>query len=111
LEPVSGEVWLDELRVTDVRKESDFAGRMQVTAKFSDFFDISLNYSKTGADFFPLSAKIPSGATAINKSFRLSTRVDKIFPPSLGLSMPVSYSWQNSLSLPRLKPGSVPSGI
>jgi cell surface protein SprA len=106
LSPVSGEVWLDELRVTDVRKESDFASRMQVTAKFSDFFDISLNYSKTGADFFPLSAKVPSGATAINKSFRLSTRVDKILPPSLGLSMPVSYSWQNSLSLPRLKPGS-----
>ena len=106
LEPVSGEVWLDELRVTDVRKESDFAGRMQVTAKFSDFFDISLNYSKTGADFFPLSAKVPSGATAINKSLRLSTRLDRILPPSLGLSMPVTYSWQNNLSLPRLKPGS-----
>jgi len=106
LDPISGEVWLDELRVTDVRKESDFASRMQVTAKFSDFFDVNLNYSKTGADFFPLSAKVPSGATTINKSFRISSRVDKIFPPSFGLNMPVSYSWQNSLSLPRLKPGS-----
>jgi cell surface protein SprA len=104
--PVTGEVWLDELRVTEVRKESDFAGRMQVTAKFSDFFDISLNYSKTGADFFPLSAKAPSGATSINRSVRLSTRLDRIFPPSLGLSLPVTYSWQNNLSLPRLKPGS-----
>ena len=106
LMPISGEVWLDELRVTEVRKESDFAGRMQITAKFSDFFDISLNYSKTGADFFPLSAKAPSGATAINRSIRLSTRLDRIFPPSFGLSLPVTYSWQNNLSLPRLKPGS-----
>ncbi|UCC78725.1 MAG: cell surface protein SprA [Candidatus Zixiibacteriota bacterium] len=106
LAPVSGEVWLDELRVTDVRKESDFASRMQVTAKFSDFFDVSLNYSKTGADFFPLSAKVPSGATSINRSLRFSVRLDRFFPPSFGLSLPVTYSWQNTLSLPRLKPGS-----
>jgi cell surface protein SprA len=104
--PFSGEVWVDELRVTEVRKQSDYAGRVQLTAKFSDLFDINLNYSKTGADFFPLSAKLPTGATSINKSYRISTRLDKIFPPSLGLNLPASYSWQNTLSLPRLRPGS-----
>jgi cell surface protein SprA len=102
----SGEVWLDELRVTDVRRKSDFAGRLQATAKFSDFADATVSYQKTGADFFPLSAKQPSGATTTNRSLRLGMKVDRLFPPSLGMSLPVTYSWQNTLSLPRLKPGS-----
>ncbi len=104
--PVSGEVWLDELRVTEIRRKSDFAGRMQLSAKFSDFFDANLTYSKEGADFFPLSAKTPKGATVISRSVRLTSRMDRLLPPSLGFSVPVSYSWQNSLSLPRLQPGS-----
>ena len=102
----TGEVWLDELRVTDIRKKSDLAGRVQVDLKFSDFIDLGLSYQKMGADFFPLSAKKSSGATTMNQSARLTVAVDKFFPPSLGLSLPINYSWQKTMSLPRLKPGS-----
>lgn len=102
----TGEVWLDELRVTEVRRKSDFAGRLQATARFSDFTDVTLSYQKTGADFFPLSAKRPSGATTISRSMRLGAKIDRLFPPSLGMALPVTYAWQNTLSLPRLKPGS-----
>lgn len=102
----SGEVWVDELRVTEVRKKSDFAGRVQATARFSDFADATVSYQRTGADFFPLSAKIPSGSNTTSRSVRVGANVHKLFPPSLGMSLPVSASWQNTLSLPRLKPGS-----
>ena len=74
--------WLDELRVTEVRRKSDFAGRLQATARFSNFTDVTLSYQKTGADFFPLSAKQPSGATTINRSLRLGVKVDRLFLPS-----------------------------
>jgi cell surface protein SprA len=102
----SGEVWLDELRVTDVRRKSDFAGRLQAVARFSDFFDLTLAYNRMGADFFPLSARTPSGATNTGQSVRLNVKADKLLPPSLGLSLPVSVSWQKTVALPRLKPGS-----
>ena len=102
----TGEVWIDEMRVVDIRRNSDYAGRIQATARFSDFFDVSFSYNRTGADFFPLSAKVPMGATNVSKSARLGVRADKILPPSLGLSLPVSVSWQNTVALPRLKPGS-----
>jgi len=102
----NGEVWIDELRVSEVRRNSDFAGRIQATAKFSDFADASFAFSRTGADFFPLSAQRPSGATTTNKSARFSIKANKLFPPSLGLNLPVSYTWQSLLQLPRLKPGS-----
>lgn len=102
----TGDVWIDDLRVTDIRRKSDFAGRLQVNARFSDFMDMNVSYQKTGADFFPLSAKTPSGATSSTKSARFKVNVDKLFPPSLGIRLPVNYNWQNTLSLPRLKPGS-----
>lgn len=102
----TGEIWLDELRVTDIRKQSDFAGRIQATARFADFFDVNLSYSRTGANFMPLSARIPQGSTSISRSVRFNMRVDKMFPPSLGLNLPASVSWQNTLQLPRLKTGS-----
>jgi cell surface protein SprA len=102
----TGEVWIDEMRVNNVRRKSDFASRIQVSARFSDLFDVGMSYSRTGADFYPLSAKAPAGSTNIAKSVRLNFRTDKLFPPSLGMSLPVSVSWQSSLALPRLKPGS-----
>ena len=102
----SGEVWLDEMRVTDIRKKSDFAGRLQVNARFSDLIDMSVGYQKTGADFSSLSSKMPPGSSTSSKSARVKVSVEKLFPPSLGLRMPVTYNWQNTLSLPRLKPGS-----
>jgi len=102
----SGEVWLDEMRVTDIRRNSDFAGRLQATARFADFVDMTVSYQKTGADFFPLSAKTSSGATSSTRSARIKVNTDKLFPPSVGVKLPVNYSWQNTLSLPRLMPGS-----
>ena len=102
----TGELWLDELRVTDIRKKSDFAGRLQVNARFADLIDLGLSYQKTGAEFSPLSAKRATGATTSSKSIRLKVSANKFFPPSLGLSLPINYSWQKTLSLPRLKPGS-----
>jgi len=102
----TGEVWIDEMRVVDVRRNSDFAGRIQATARFSDFMDFNVSYTRQGADFFPLSAKTAVGSTNIGKAARLNVRADKFLPPSLGFSLPVSMTWQSSLALPRLQPGS-----
>ncbi len=101
----SGEVWIDEMRVTGVRRKSDFAGRIQATARFSDLMTISGNYNRTGADFTPLAGKAV-GSTSIGKALRIDLNPQKFFPPSLGMTIPVSVSWQSNLALPRLKPGS-----
>lgn len=105
-ETATGEVWIDEMRVTEIRRQSDFAGRIQATARFSDFFDLTASYGRTGADFFPLSARVATGATSVSTSARMNMKVEKLLPPSLGLTLPVTVSWQNQLALPRLKPGS-----
>jgi hypothetical protein len=102
----TGEVWIDELRVTDVRRKSDFAERLQATARFSDFVTLGLTYNRNGADFFPLGARTSVGSTTVAKGLRLDVKADKLLPPSLGFSLPISFGWQSSVALPRLKTGS-----
>ena len=100
--PYTGEVWMDELRVTDVRRKSDFAGRVQADLRFSDFIDLGLSYSLTGANFVELSQKTSQGSANTSQSARLAVKVDKLFPPSMGLSLPASATWTKTVSLPRL---------
>jgi len=104
--PASGEVWCDELLLTDVRRKSDYAGRLSSKIKLADFGDITINYSRTGADFFPLNAKKPSGSQATSQAITGRFKIDKFVPPSWGLTLPVTLSWQKNKQLPRLKTGS-----
>ena len=111
---LSGEVWCDELRVTDVRRESDFAGRISANIRMADLVDITLNYSRVGADYFKLSSKKPDGTLSTRKAFTANFKLHKFFPPGWGLSWPFTFSWQKNLQLPRLKPGSdiiLPTGM
>ena len=104
--PISGDVWCDELYLTEVRRKSDFAGRVTTKVSLADLGNITANYSRTGADFFPLSAKKPTGSLSTFQSITGRFNIDKFFPPSWGMSLPLSLSWQKNLQLPRLKTGS-----
>ncbi len=104
--PIDGQVWVDELLLTGVRKKSDFAGRFQAKVSLADLGNVTINYSRTGTDFYKLNEKKPPGKLTTSRSISGSINVDKFFPPSWGLSLPVNASWQKSLDLPRLKTGS-----
>ena len=106
LVPLNGEVWCDELVLSDIRKESDFAGRFSTRIGFADLMDFTLNFSRTGADFYKLNDTRPPGYSQTQKSVSGKINLHKFAPPSWGLSLPVSANWQNSLQLPRLKTGS-----
>jgi len=106
LVPASGEVWCDELLLTDVRRKSDYAGRLSSKIRLADFGDITINYSRTGADYFPLNAKKPSGSLSTSQAITGRFSIDKFVPPSWGLTLPLTLSWQKNKQLPRLKTGS-----
>ncbi len=104
--PVSGEVWCDELVVNEVRRQSDLAGRLALSMQFADLFSLTMNYSRTGADFVRLLDRKPGGSLMTSKTVSTTFNLHKFAPPSWKLSLPVTYSWQKSLQLPRLMPGS-----
>jgi len=104
--PVGGEVWCDELILTDVRRNSDFAGRMTASISLADLGDITFNFSRTGADFFRLNQTKPEGSLSTKQSVSSRISLDKFWPPSWGLNLPLTARWEKTLRLPRLKTGS-----
>ncbi|MCP4580021.1 MAG: cell surface protein SprA [candidate division Zixibacteria bacterium] len=104
--PVNGEVWCDELVLTDVRRKSDFAGRFMAQVGLADLGSITFNFSRTGADFVKLSSPKPEGSLSTQQSLSGRFSLDKFVPPSWGLSLPISASWSKNQQLPRLKTGS-----
>ena len=109
-EPVFGEVWLDELRLSDVRKNSGIAYRSAIKFNLADFASINLNVSKKGADFHTVE-KSPSMTTEsltttemISANGKLS--LHKLLPAKWGVSLPVSAKYSESKSTPKYVPGS-----
>ena len=103
---LSGEVWLDELRLDQVRREPGLAARLSVVAGFADFMNLSLDLSWKEDDFRTLTSSARGGNTDRVTGFRGDVNLDRFLPSDWGASIPVSVSWEQSSSLPRLKPGS-----
>ncbi len=111
--PVSGEVWVDELRLTDVRDDVGMAGRVSLSGNMSDLGNYSFSYSKQDAYYRGVSSatkggaadNLGSGQTRANYSFSGSIKMDKFFPRSLELQLPVRVSWSQSVQDPLLRSG------
>jgi hypothetical protein len=103
---ISGEIWVDELRVTDVRKIPGWYYTGDVTAKFADLANLSITYSRKDSEFRGLTGESGSGVVSTGLSISLGTSFEKFLPSSWGLSLPFSFRYLKSVDLPRLKPGS-----
>ncbi len=109
----SGEVWIDELRLTDVRNNVGMAARISVGGNMSDLLTYNLNYSTQDAYYRGVGVttrggatnNLGSGQTRKNYSFSGSVRLEKFFPRSLEMSMPVSVNWSQNVQKPLLRSG------
>jgi hypothetical protein len=106
-QPVSGEVWVDELQVTDIRKEKGIAGSMDVTAKLADLANVSFSFKQQDSQFRSLTQKRES--TTSKTSYRLGltgVQLHRLFPVYLGYTLPLSFNYSRTLDLPKWKAGS-----
>ncbi len=106
-QPISGEVWADELTVTGIRKEKGIAASMDVSVKLADLASLSLFFKRQDSQFRSLSVNKESAQSTM--SYRLNAtgvQVHKFLPLYLGYSLPASFSYSRSLDLPKWKAGS-----
>ncbi|MCF7741024.1 MAG: cell surface protein SprA, partial [Candidatus Marinimicrobia bacterium] len=107
--PFRGEVWVDELRVTDVNKDPGVAMRSSMNVSLADLGNFSVNYSKQDANFHRVEQKSPSNTSGLNNTNRISLRgnfsIDKLTPEKWGLNIPISASYTESNSTPEYYPG------
>lgn len=105
-EPFSGEIWLDELRVADVRKQAATALRLRTSVKLADLMVASAEWESKDADFHNVSKQFGEGSTTERQNYTASIRMDKFLPHEWELSIPVDARASFSRQVPKYRPRS-----
>ena len=101
-EPITGEVWLDELRLSGVKKESGVAMRVQSKFNLSDLGSATFAYSRQDADYHRLQERL-SKKTNTSENLNVSGKMDlhRLLPRSWGISIPLNGSITRNQSRPK----------
>ena len=104
--PYNGEIWLNELRVTGVRREGGAAMRMRASLDFADLMTISVSANRMDADFHKVDAQWGNDMNTEAYDFNVNFNAHKFFPESWGLRIPLRGRYNESLQVPKYLPGS-----
>ncbi len=100
----TGEVWLDELRLSDVRKEKATALRVRTNIKLADFLTFNAQWESKDADFHNISTQFGQGNTQEQQSYSGKLNLDKLLPDAWDLSIPIDARASFSRNVPKYKP-------
>jgi cell surface protein SprA len=103
--PFVGQIWLDELRLSNVRKEKGMAMRARADFKLSDFFSLNGEYNRKDADFHTVNERFGEGSNTRSGNLNASIQLHKFLPASWGFAIPVTTTFAQNLSTPKYIPG------
>ncbi len=114
IRPITGEVWLDELRVTNVRRDVGTAARISANGNIADLGTYNFTFQSQDPYFRGLSSStrggsdqnLGSGQTDTRWSYSMSLNFDRFLPRSWNARVPVSFSYAKSTQTPLLRTGS-----
>jgi len=104
---IEGEIWVNELMVTDARNLTGVAARVNVSTQWADFLSLGagMNYAdgyfRTMSETFGIDDR-----SEMSANFNTRMRMDKFMPDSWGVSLPMGGSVSGSLSRPTVRPQS-----
>jgi cell surface protein SprA len=104
--PLSGEVWINELRVIGANDTPGWAYSFATSVKLADLMTVNYNMSYTNPYFHRLPERF--GSRVENQNWALSTDIDilKLVPLTMqGSNLRISYSHTESLGKPLYIPG------
>lgn len=110
---LSGFLWLDELRVTGVRKDVGTAGRLSVSGSLADLLTYSFNFDSRDPFFRPISSatrgggqnNLGSGKTSTSYRYSLTLQAHRFLPRSWGANIPIGYTYSKRTTTPLLRTG------
>lgn len=104
--PISGDVWVNELRVIGADDTPGWAYSVASSVKFADLMTISVNYAQTDPYFHRLSERFGSRVESRNWSVSTDLDVIKLMPFDMpGSSLNMNYSHQENIGKPLFLPG------
>ncbi|MFN8717049.1 MAG: cell surface protein SprA [Gemmatimonadaceae bacterium] len=89
------ELWVNDVRLTDVVDDVGFAGELGVSMNAGDLADFRLNLSRRDPNFRQLN-ETPSFLTTSGVSFGTTLHLDRMLPAKLGIALPFSVDYAGS---------------
>ncbi len=103
---ISGDVWLDELRVIDPDATPGWAARLESTLKLADLATATVAITRIDPYFHTLDQRFGNRNTNMNWSVDTKISLDRFLPTSwAGSALSVSYTHTEQLSSPLYLPG------
>ena len=106
LQTISGEIWVDEMTSTDVRKEPGWAMQATSSLVFADLLRLSTSFYRTDTEFHNLrdgpQENRGSGVTTTSFSLDGNLEAHKFLPPNWEMTLPIRFGYSKSLTVPRL---------
>lgn len=101
-----GEVWFNELRMTEFNNRGGWAANTRIQAKLADFGSLQLSGSVSTVGFGGIDKKLSERNFDDNYQYELagSFELGKFFPKNSGLSIPMFASYGNTLVRPYYNP-------
>ncbi len=101
-----GEVWFNELRLTDFDQSGGWAATARMTAKLADLGTFSLVGYHSTPNWGALEKKVSERNRFTKSSYDLSTTIElgKFFPEKLGLKVPMFFGYSEQKITPQYNP-------
>lgn len=104
--PKSGEIWLNELRLTDFNEKGGWAATGRATAKLADFGNVTVAGSTSSAGFGSIEQKVNERSKEQIAQYDVSSNFEmgKFFDEKSGVTIPVFTSYSKSIVSPEYNP-------
>jgi len=102
----SGEVWVNELRLTDFNESGGWAGNVRLSTRLSDFGNITVAGSSVTPGFGSIETKVNERSQEQMYQYDLSSNFEfgNFFPENFGVRMPVYLGFSEGYIYPRYNP-------
>jgi hypothetical protein len=103
---ITGRVWVDELRMDNLRQMTGTAARVAINTNLAGFANITAKAVRSSADFHDMNAKKGSGSDNTDWDSSIALNLDRFAPARWKLNLPFTANISKSEQSPRLQPGS-----
>jgi cell surface protein SprA len=98
-----GSVWMDELRMGDVRRETGYAARASANLVLADLASVSASVSETSADFLRLGQARGTGTGDLAYTVGTQINLNK-FVEGARLQAPLRFNYKRGKRTPKFRP-------
>ncbi len=104
--PKCGEIWMNELRLTDFNQQGGWAANARMTAKLADLGTVTVAGNTSTPGFGSIEKKVNerSKEQIINYDISSNLELGKFFPEKSGVTIPMFIGFSESRSNPQYNP-------